>query len=206
MMQSAINNDTNLKAKGITVQVSFDATNNRYQMSTDKFGSASTVNFTSINAALSADMGLVTGAGATGSYAGLDVMGSLDKDGNSYTFVGTGQHVKINSFLTGAPRDLEFDIAGTATGARGTLDFHRGFASQMTKSITDMLEVKNGAIGSKVAALTKKDTDFTAELAKVQTRYEQLLAQYTKQFSIVNSTISSMNNLKTTLSQTFKAN
>jgi flagellar hook-associated protein 2 len=205
MMQSAINNDTNLKAKGITVQVSFDATNNRYQMSTDKFGSASTVNFTSINAALSDDMGLVTGAGATGSYAGLDVMGSLDKDGSSYTFVGKGQSVKISSFLTGSPRDLEFDVAGNATGARGTLDFRRGFASQMTKSITDMFDAKNGAIGSRVANLNKKDTDYTAQLAKVETRYEQLLAQYTKQFSIVNETISSMNSLKTTLSQTFKA-
>jgi flagellar hook-associated protein 2 len=205
IMQTAINNDTNLKAKGITVQMGFDSANNRFQLLSDQFGSTSTINMTSANASLVTSMGLVTGAGAAGSYVGQDVLGSLDKDGSSYTFVGKGQSVKISSFLTGSPRDLEFDVAGNATGARGTLDFRRGFASQMTKSITDMFDAKNGAIGSKVANLNKKDTDYTAQLAKVETRYEQLLAQYTKQFSIVNSTISSMNNLKTTLSQTFKA-
>jgi flagellar hook-associated protein 2 len=204
MMQTAINNDTNLKAKGITAQMSFDSTNNRFQLSTDQFGSTSKINFTSLNASLVTDMGLVTGTGATGSYSGQDVMGSLDQGGNSYTFAGTGQHVKINSFLTGAPRDLEFDIAGTATGARGTLDFERGFAAQMTKSINDMQDSKNGLLGLKMANLKTKDTDYTAQLAKTETRYQQLLTQYTTQFTTVNQTISSLNSLKTTLSQTFK--
>jgi flagellar hook-associated protein 2 len=204
IMQTAINNDTNLKAKGISVSMGFDATNNQFQLSSNQFGSASTFNFTSINAALTTDMGLATGAGATGSYAGQDVMGSLDQNGNSYTFVGTGQHVKINSFLPGAPRDLEFDVAGNATGARGTLDFERGFAAQMSKSVTDMKDPTSGLLGLKVANLTKNDTDYTAQLAKIETHYQQLLAQYTTQFTTVNQTISNLNSLKANLASTFK--
>lgn len=112
MLQTAINNDTNLKAKGYTVAVSFDATNNRFQVGTDAFGSTSSINFTSLDTNMANDLGLVTGSGAAGSYAGQDVMGFLEKDGTQYTFVGSGQRVKINSFLTGAPRDLEFDVTG----------------------------------------------------------------------------------------------
>ncbi len=199
VMQTAINNDANLKAKGLTVQMGFDSANNRFQLSTDKFGSASTINFTSLGSDLTNNMGLATGAGSTGSYAGQDVFGSLEKDGTAYTFTGTGQHVKINSFLSGSPRDLEFDVAGSATGSRGTLTFQRGFAAQMTKSITDMFNSKNGTIGVSVTALGKRDADYTDKLKKVEVSYESALARYSQQFSIVNQTISSMNTLRTSL-------
>jgi flagellar hook-associated protein 2 len=149
-------------------------------------------------------MGLATGAGAVGSYAGQDVMGSLDKGGSSYTFVGTGQHVKIASFLTGSPRDLEFDVAGTSTGARGTLNFQRGFAAQLSKTVTDMMDSSNGLLAVKQANMNKTDTSYTAQLAKVEAHYQQLLARYTTQFTTVNQTISSLNSLKTNLSNSLK--
>jgi flagellar hook-associated protein 2 len=204
IMQTAINNDANLKAKGLTVQMGFDTANNRFQLSTDKFGSASTVNFTTLGTDLTTSMGMATGAGAAGSYVGTDVMGSLDKNGAFYTFVGTGQSVKINSFLTGAPKDLAFDVAGTGTGARGTLTFQRGYAAQMTKSITDMLDKKVGTLTAKVTTINKYNTDYADKLKTVEARYAKVLANYTHQFSVVNSTISSMNSLRTSLSSSLK--
>lgn len=204
IMETAINNDSNLKAKGISVSMGFDSANNRFQLASEQFGSTSSFNFTSVNAALTTSMGLVTGAGATGSYAGQDVMGSLDQGGNSYTFVGTGQHVKIASFLTGSPRDLEFDVAGTSTGARGTLNFQRGFAAQLNKTVSDMMDSTNGLLAVKQTNMKKIDTDYTAQLAKVETHYQQLLARYTTQFTTVNQTISSLNSLKTNLASSLK--
>jgi flagellar hook-associated protein 2 len=204
IMQTAINNDANLKAKGLTVQMGFDTANNRFQLSTDKFGSASTVNFTTLGTDLTTSMGMATGAGAAGSYVGTDVMGSLEKDGTFYTFAGTGQSVKINSFLTGAPKDLAFDVAGTGTGARGTLTFQRGYAAQMTKSITDMLDTKVGTLTAKVTTINKYNTDYADKLKIVEARYATVLANYTHQFSVVNSTISSMNSLRTSLSSSLK--
>jgi len=183
----------------------FDSANNRFQLSSDKFGSESTLNLTSLSAGMQTSMGLATGTGATGSYAGQDVMGSLEKDGTAYTFVGTGQHVKINSFLSGSPRDLEFDIAGSGTGARGSLTFQRGFAAQMTKSITDMFDATSGAIGVSVTALGKRDADYTEKLKKVEVSYEAALARYTSQFSIVNTTISNLNSLRDSLAASFSS-
>lgn len=200
LLQTAINNDTNLKAKGESVKVSFDATNNRFQLATDKFGSASTINFTSLSAGLSTNLGLATGTGAAGSYAGQDVVGALEKDGNFYSFVGVGQDVKINSFLPGAPRDLEFSVAGTATGSRGDVTFQRGFAAQLTKSITDILKSDTGLVGTSLAQLEKRDTDYSEKLKELDARYERALARYTQQFSLVNSTISGLNSLRDSLS------
>lgn len=200
LLQTAINNDANLKAKGESVKVSFDATNNRFQLATDKFGSASTINFTSLSAGLSTNLGLATGTGAAGSYAGQDVVGALEKDGNFYSFVGVGQDVKINSFLPGAPRDLEFSVAGTATGSRGDVTFQRGFAAQLTKSITDILKSDTGLVGTSLAQLEKRDTDYSEKLKELDARYERALARYTQQFSLVNSTISGLNSLRDSLS------
>lgn len=200
LLQTAINNDTNLKAKGLSVQVSFDSVNNRFQMTSDKFGSTSTFDFTSISSGLVTSMGLVTGSGATGSYAGQDVIGSLEKDGNFYSFAGSGQDVKINSFLPGAPKDLEFSIAGTATGSRGDVTFQRGFAAQLTKSIADILKSDTGVIGSSLTQLQKRDADYASKLKELDTRYERALARYTQQFSLVNSTISGLNSLRDSLS------
>ena len=128
------------------------------------------------------------------------MVGALEKDGNIYSIVGVGQDVKINSFLPGAPRDLEFSVAGTATGSRGDLTFQRGFAAQLTKSITDMMNTDTGAIGASVTQLAKRDTDYTEKLKEVDARYERALARYTQQFSIMNSTISGLNSLRDSLS------
>lgn len=205
IMQTAINNDANLKAKGLTAKMGFDSVNNRFQVSTDQFGSQATIDFTSISAGLVSAMGLATGAGAAGSYAGQDVMGSLSKDGTSYTFLGNGQEVKINSFLSGAPRDLQFRVEGSAIGNRGELTFQRGFAALMSKSITDMFNAQSGAIGVAVTALDKRDIEFTEKLKQVDIRYEQALARYTQQFSIVNATIANLTALKSSLAASFKA-
>ena len=205
IMQTAINNDANLKSKGLTAQMSFDSVNNRFQLSTDKFGSQATIDFTSISAGLMSSMGLATGTGAAGSYGGQDVMGSLSKDGVSYTFLGNGQEVKINSFLPGAPRDLQFKVEGSAIGNRGELTFQRGFAALLSKSITDMFNAQSGSIGVAVTALDKRDIEFTEKLKQVDTRYEQALARYTQQFSIVNATIANLTALKSSLAASFKA-
>lgn len=205
IMQTAVNNDANLKAKGLTVQMGFDSVNNRFQVSTDQFGSQATIDFTSISAGLMSSMGLATGTGAAGSYGGQDVMGSLSKDGVSYTFLGNGQEVKINSFLPGAPRDLQFKVEGSAIGNRGELTFQRGFAALLSKSITDMFNAQSGSIGVAVTALDKRDIEFTEKLKQVDTRYEQALARYTQQFSIVNATIANLTALKSSLAASFKA-
>ena len=51
----------------------------------------------------------------------------------------------------------------------------------------------------------KRDIEFTEKLKQVDTRYEQALARYTQQFSIVNSTIANLNSLKSSLAASFRS-
>lgn len=85
------------------------------------------------------------------------------------------------------------------------MTFQRGFAALLSKSITDMFNAQSGSIGVAVTALDKRDIEFTEKLKQVDTRYEQALARYTQQFSIVNATIANLTALKSSLAASFKA-
>lgn len=204
MLQSAINNDTNLKVKGFSVSVAFDSANNRFQMNTDKFGSAMSINFTSVDANMASTLGLTVGSGSAGSMNGQDVAGSLTSAaGTNYTFSGVGERVKINSLLSGSPRDLEFDVLGTTTGARGTIDFYNGFAAKLSKQITDMQKTDIGLLGQPMTSIQSQQTKITEKLAKLDERYQLLLTRYTTQFSEANAVQNQMQSLSASLMAQF---
>jgi flagellar hook-associated protein 2 len=206
MLESAINNDTNLKAKGLGVTATFDSTNNRFEFVTKDFGSASKIDFTSVGATMGATLGINTGAGATGSYAGKDVMGTLTNEaGKEYTFLGTGQHVKISSFIAGAPKDLQFDVLGGATGDRGSIAFNKGYASGMTSLITKMLDSKDGLVGQRITGVETGVTKVKEDLKKLDDRYNLLVQRYTNQFGMVNALQEQMSSLASSLAASFGA-
>jgi flagellar hook-associated protein 2 len=205
MLQTAINNDTNLKAKGYAVNVTFDATNNRFQMSTRDYGSTQSINFTSVGSTAATTLGLNVGTGDVGSTAGADVMGSLtDSTGTNFVFSGTGQHVKIGSLLTGSPLGLEFDVGGDLTGSRGTIDFHRGYASALNIDINKMMDSSTGMIGHPMSVINDSQSKITEQLKKLDDRYTMLVARYSAQFSAANEAQSQMKSLSATLAQNFK--
>lgn len=204
MLESAINNDTNLKAKGLGVTANFDSTNNRFEFVTKAFGSTSKIDFTSVGASMAATLGINTGAGQTGSYAGKDVMGSLtNAAGQSFTFLGTGQQVKISSFLPGAPKDLQFDVLGGATGDRGSIVFNKGYASGMTSLITKMLDTKDGLVGQRITGVETGVTKVKEDLKKLDDRYNLLVQRYTNQFGMVNALQEQMSSLASSLAASF---
>ena len=206
MLQSAINNDTNLKVKGASVLVAFDSVNNRFQMNTNSFGSTMSINFTSVDTNMASTLGLTTGSGATGSVAGQDVAGSLTSStGTNYTFSGVGERVKITSLLSGSPRDLEFDVMGGATGARGSIDFYNGFAAKLSKQITDMQKTDIGLLGQPMTSIQTQQTKITEKLAKLDERYQMLLERYTRQFSEANAVQNQMQSLASSLAAQFNS-
>ncbi|MCI4410360.1 MAG: flagellar filament capping protein FliD [Thiotrichales bacterium] len=207
MLQAAINNDPNLKAKNYAVNVTFDSTNNRFQMTTRDYGSTQSINFTSVGSGAAASLGLNTGSGDTGSMSGTDVLGSLtSSSGTNYVFAGVGQDVKIASMLTGAPYGLEFSVGGTTTGSRGTIDFNRGYASAFNLKITNLLDTKNGLLGTTETGITAKQTAIADQLKKLDDRYNALLTSYTKQFSAANDAQDQMKSLSASLAAQFGRN
>jgi len=204
MLQSAINNDTNFKVKGYRVNVAFDSVNNRFQMNTESFGSAMSINVTSVDTNMAATLGLAVGSGAAGSVSGQDVAGSLTSStGTNYTFSGMGERVKITSMLAGSPRDLEFDVIGSAIGSRGTIDFYNGFAAKLSKQITDMQKKDVGLLGQPMASIETQQTKITEKLAKLDERYQLLLSRYTTQFSEANAVQNQMQSLAASLMAQF---
>lgn len=207
MLQAAINNDSAIKAKGYAVNVSFDSDNNRFQMTTRDYGSAMSINFDSVGSAMATTLGLDTGSGAAGSTAGADVLGSLkDSSGRSFVFAGVGQNVRINSLLTGSPYGLEFSVAGETLGARGSLDFQRGYAAELNLKINSLLDKNGGLLGSSIDNITKNQAKVTEQLKKLDERYQLLVDRYTKQFSAANAAVSQMSSLSASLANTFKTN
>lgn len=202
-LQNLINNDSNLKAKDARISVSYNATDNRYEFLTDKYGSAAKISFSNVGSSLTSELGLVDGSGEAGSANGKDVTGTLSANGKNYVFMGTGQQVKINSLLTGSPRDLEFDVLGDATGSSITVT--QGYASGLSNKITSMLDSEVGLIGTKISTINKADTGITDELTKIQDKYDALVQKYTYQFGMVNALQSQMTALSDSLTSMFSS-
>ena len=165
------------------------------------------INFNSVATGMLASLGLDTGSGVAGSNAGADVLGSLqDASGRNFVFSGTGQNVQINSLLPGAPRGLAFSVAGAAIGDRGTLDFNRGYASQLNLTINQLLDSKEGLLGTSLNSITQNQTKIADQLKKLDERYQLLVDRYARQFSAANQAMSSMNSLSASLASTFNTN
>lgn len=222
-LQYVINNDSNLKAKDARVSVSYDAGSAGFQILTEKYGSASSISLSDVDLDLSTALGWVSSPvdanGVVTLSRGFDVSGSLVDDtepvlnpqtgkptgqlGVAFTFVGTGQHVKINSLLTGSPKDLEFDVLGD--GADGSiLTVTKGYASGLSSKIDAMLNSSNGLIGSKVTNITKSNTTIDGQLTKVQEKYDALVQKYVYQFGMVNALQEQMSALSTSLKAMFQ--
>jgi len=77
-----------------------------------------------------------------------------------------------------------------------------GLAGEAVKKITAMTS-KTGFIQQQSNNATTQITKYKADLTKLDTRMEVLLARYTKQFGVMNSLVGQTNSLKTSLKSTF---
>lgn len=196
-----INNDSTVSGAGARVAVEYDDANTRFNVSSEKYGSASKLELISGSLLTSGAVGL----SVTAETAGQDVLGSLEKDGTLYSFTGTGQHVTINSFLDGAPRGLEFDVLGGSTGARGTVEFNRGYADRLSKMFNDLMDSDDGIIGQRMSGLEDKLEGLEEKTAKVDERYTVLELRYRLQFGQLQTLLNQMDQTRTSLAASLSA-
>lgn len=167
-IQSKLNGDTTLKAAGVTASVTFDTASDRLTITSDRYGSASTVEVTSVDTGSAATLGL---SAATGT-AGLDVAGTI----NGIAATGSGQ------ILAGAAgstvEGLRLEVLG---GSSATLGFSRGYAWQLDKLI-DRLLGDSGSIDSRTDGLNRSIADIDDRRETLNKRLElteqRLRAQY----------------------------
>lgn len=204
-LQGLINNDSNLKAKDAKISVSYNDTTNAFDFLTDKYGSVAKIEFTDVGSDLAVQLGLEVKTGTAGKDVAGTLTGSTINPDTSlpygYVFLGTGQQVKINSYLSGSPKDLEFDVLGNADGS--TLTVTKGYASGLSSKIDTMLDSKIGLIGNKITNVTKSNTLLGDQLTKVQEKYDALVQKYVYQFGMVNALQSQMTALSDSLTAMF---
>lgn len=184
-VQSRINGASVLSDAGASVTVS--QSGGILRIISNRYGTASSVNLTGGNGA--ADL-----LGTPTATAGVNVAGSI----NGVAATGNGQ------ILTGASGDasegLALNIVGGGTGARGSVNFSRGYASQFDLYLESILgtgsslAARTDGIGSSIKSLDRRQEQMEARL-------DQLEKRYRAQFVALDAMLGSMNTTSTFLSQ-----
>lgn len=165
-IQSRLNGDSALKAAGVTATVSFDSSNNKLVITSDRYGSASRVEITGVDTNTAATLGISVAAGTTG----VDVAGTL----NGITATGSGR------FLTGAGgavEGLKLEITGGLTGDRGTIDYSLGYAYRLDKLAGQLLgnsgpiSSRSSGINNSIDAIDQRRDVLNRQIAAAETRY-----------------------------------
>ena len=184
-IQSRINGDGPLKAKGVSVAVSLDGSNNLL-MTSRSYGSASKLSVSQGNAAL----GLTVGLGGTD---GLDVVGTIG--GNAAE--GSGQQL---TGTTGAATGLKLLIEDNQTGDRGGVTFSRGLMERLDKVMGSLLESK-GSIGARLEGLDKTQKKIDKDRSNLDDRMNLYQKTLLKKFITMDSLVGSLQSTGSYLTQ-----
>ena len=109
---------------------------------------------------------------------------------------------KLDTALT----DHYSDVVKSFTGGYNNLGTYStlsaGFAGDAVKKITNIIGSK-GALTTNTTTANSQNTKYKADLEKLNTRMDSLLARYTKQFSAMDSLVGQVNSQKTSLKSSF---
>jgi flagellar hook-associated protein 2 len=187
-VQSKLNGAASLSTAGVSVLVS---------------QSAGVLNIASAHYGSSSSVGLSGGNGASNLIgvapvitAGMDVAGTI----NGVAATGSGQMLTAGEAADG----LRLAINGGPLGARGTINFSRGYADQLNKLATNLLATDGiiagrvDGINGSIKDLDRRQEDFTNRLSTTEARYRA-------QFTALDTMLSSLNQTSQFLQQQLAA-
>lgn len=188
-IQAQINDDASLQASEALVSVLYDSLNNRFDITSSRYGSDSTIEITAVDTNSSADIGLSVSSGT----AGNDIAGTI----NGLSATGSGQ---ILTSQFGNSKGLALEIIAGATGNRGTVTFSRGIASSIDALIGQFLQ-SGGSLSTREDGLKEDLDDVNEERDKLDQRISSLEARLIKQFSALDTLIAQFNSTSSFLTQ-----
>lgn len=185
-LQTAINSATAFSSAGISVNVSQSA--EVLTVTSSRYGLNSAVSIAGGTAAAN-----LFGA-APVSTIGSDVAGTI----NGAAATGSGQ------FLTGATGNasegIKVQILGGSTGARGTVNFSKGYAYNLNAVLNDFLS-STGTIASSTDAANRAIADLQKRAAALNVQLTATEKRYRAQFTALDSLIGKMNTTSSFLTQ-----
>lgn len=182
-VQAKINGASALSSAGVSVTVT--QTGGVFSITSSNYGSNSSVAISGTGAA-----GLLGGAPTP--IAGLDVAGTID--GQNAT--GSGQFLTAG---TGNALGLKIQVSGGALGARGTVNYSKGYGYSLSNLANSML-ASDGLIAGKKKGINNSITDIGKQRDALNVRLAAIQKRYTAQFSALDVMLSSMNQTSNYLS------
>ncbi|MFZ6658627.1 flagellar filament capping protein FliD [Undibacterium sp. TJN19] len=192
LIQSSINSTSAFSSVSATAKASI--VGGALVLESNKFGSTSAINVANQTGT---GIALLTGSVVSGT-SGVDVAGTL----NGITATGNGQ---VLSGASGSPADgLKLLVAGGSTGARGTVNFSVGYATQLSGLLSGFIG-SSGTITSTTAGVNSSIKDIGKQRDVLNSRLFDIEARYRAQFTALDSIVSSLNNTSTFLTQQLAA-
>ncbi len=185
-IQSQINSASALVANNTTVSVSYDAANDRFVITSDDYGSGSSVEITAVDTNTTANFGLSVAAGTDGT----DVAGSI----GGAAATGAGQTLTSSS-------GLSINVLGGAVGARGSVEFSRGFVESLNGLLDAYLDGSDGTLSAREKGLNESLQDIADERLALDLRLESVEARLVAQFSALDQLIAQFQNTGNFISQ-----
>lgn len=134
------------------------------------YGSAAVFTVAYSDPAIAAQLGI-----AEGSYAGMDVQGTiggLDSQGNPVSFAASGGGQSLRGGAGTPVEGLSFAYTGAATGAVGTIAFSLGVAGAMQRITATVGRPGDGVVALQTSLLQQDSDALDARISAVQTRLE----------------------------------
>ena len=186
-VQNKINASAGLSAAGIAVTASITS-GGMLSISANNYGSTTSVVIdggTSITD--------LFGAGPITQVAGMDVAGTI---GNAAA-TGSGQTLTASN---GAASSLAILVDGGALGDRGTVSYSRGYAT-LLENLTTSLLANDGLLAGRTTGINNSIKDIGNRRDDLQRRLTDIEANYRKQYSALDTLLTSMNQTSKYLTQ-----
>lgn len=179
-LQSRINGDSALKADSISVAVTYNSSENRFVIQSQRYGSASTVQITQVGAEGSG--ATVGGLGVGTGTAGQDAVATLDGKA-------VGASGRQLTGTSDTSKGLKLALSDDLTGARGTVRFTRGLAEQFGTALGGILDT-NGTVDARLKGLQKSVEQISTQRTKLDDRLQTLQQRLLKQFNDMDTIVS----------------
>ncbi|HEV2608670.1 MAG TPA: flagellar filament capping protein FliD [Noviherbaspirillum sp.] len=189
MLQSAVNGTAAFGAAGSSVTANVDS-GGFLSIASARFGSASSV---SISSGTGTDVATLFG-NLPVATTGQNVAGTIDGSLAS----GSGQTLTAATGV--ASEGLKLQITGGAIGNRGTVNFSRGFADQLSKLVDTFLG-SSGLISGRTSGISNSIKDIDRSRETINTRLAETERRYRAQFLALDTAISSMSTTSNFLQQ-----
>lgn len=179
-IQSAINSDSNLQEAGVDVLVGYDSDTNIFRITSDKYGSSSTVSIDAASGDTITDLGFAQGNGTPG----VNVAGLVDG------VVGFGLGNVLLPALGEDAEGLSLIVGENATSA--TANFSRGFGGELNTLLEQFLQT-SGLFSERTSTLETRITELEGDEELLDRRMEIFEERLLQQFIAMESILNGLN-------------